>query len=723
MDESYISDAARADVGRGYTNQWELMRDFFSLLDYRLYLYYKYHQWVGPDGELRNILGFAVSREEFEHKLSLAAQTGLFTRLNEEERRRVTLGDDTLRMRMISTEDSVYLLGLLTHFELDEFETNCVMLSYAALLEGKYERLFAYLQDDITKKSPGVALAVQLYLPEGGSVDEYISAFSRLARFKSLFDAAALGNGLLRPRSFVAEYLSGGSASLPTGVSLYDGSSEQPGAKLITGSDTAGRLDAALGADWSGGVVLRISGPKGSGKRFQIKRLMTRASEKCIFADVSAATGDVPDFMETADFLARLFGAYLCFYGLDAVEAGGADTLLNAAGTIMRLEPCRDVIFLLTEKPFRRDLGRVCVDIEIPPTDPDGRLLLFEKYLSDVPLAPDVSLRELASKFRFEPLQIKNAAEQAAAEIKLGAPSLGNELLHRICYMQVNHNLDALASRMTPDFTWDDITLPCAQKELLRRACAHVRHSHRVYREWGFGEKISYGRGLTVLFSGAPGTGKTMCAQIMARELSMEAYKIDISRIVSKYIGETEKNLDAIFREARSSGCMLFFDECDALFGKRSEVKDAHDRNANIEVAYLLQQIEEHDGVCILATNLLDNIDTAFMRRITFVVQFPFPNAAERREIYQKLLPRGLSASEDIDWDYIAEKFKLSGGYIKNIVLGAAFMAADEDRPLGMRHLLVAAMDELRKQRIVVVREEFMEYADMLFQDGSGEDK
>jgi ATP-dependent 26S proteasome regulatory subunit len=168
---------------------------------------------------------------------------------------------------------------------------------------------------------------------------------------------------------------------------------------------------------------------------------------------------------------------------------------------------------------------------------------------------------------------------------------------------------------------------------------------------------------------------------------------------------------------------MLFFDECDALFGKRSDVKDAHDRNANIEVSYLLQQIEEHDGVCILATNLLDNIDAAFMRRITFVVQFPFPNAAERSEIYQKLLPRGLETAGDIDWDYIASRFKLSGGYIKNIVLGAAFMAAGEDRPLCMRHLLVSAVDELRKQGIVVVREEFIEYADMLFHDGAVENR
>jgi SpoVK/Ycf46/Vps4 family AAA+-type ATPase len=596
------------------------------------------------------------------------------------------------------------------------------MLSYAARLDGKYERLFAYLQDDITKKHPGVALAVQLYLPPDARVEDYISVFARRERFASLFDAASLENGLLLLRSFVTEYLSGGDVSLPGGVTLFDGDVDSPGCELITGRDIAARLDAVMRSDWGeGGVALRVSGPEGSGKRFQIKHLMARLREKCVFADISAAV-DIPALVETAGFLSRLFGAYLCFYCPDApeTEAGEAARRETAVtDALSRLDAYRRELFILTMKPLRRDFGRVCVDIELAPTDSDGRLALLERYFSDVPLSADVSLREIAAKFRFEPLQIKNAAAQAAAEITLGGTELGGAELHRICYMQVTHSLDALAARLTPDCDWDDITLPRAQRNLLRRACAYVRHSHRVYKEWGFGEKIGYGRGLSVLFSGAPGTGKTMCARILARELNMEAYKINISRIVSKYIGETEKNLDAVFREARSSNCILFFDECDALFGKRSDVKDSHDRNANIEVSYLLQQIEEHDGVCILATNLLDNMDAAFMRRITFVVQFPFPNAAERREIYQKHLPPGLSMSVDIDWDYLAEKFKLSGGYIKNIVLGAAFMSADEDEPLCMRHLLISAVDELRKQGIVVVREEFREYADILFRDGA----
>ena len=173
-------------------------------------------------------------------------------------------------------------------------------------------------------------------------------------------------------------------------------------------------------------------------------------------------------------------------------------------------------------------------------------------------------------------------------------------------------------------------------------------------------------------------------------------------------------HMQAVFAEARKSNCILFFDECDAIFGKRSEVKDAHDRNANVEVAYLLQQIEDHDGVCILATNLIQNIDAAFMRRITYVVHFPFPQAPERREIYQRTLPPGAPVDPDVDWEFLAQQFQLSGGHIKNIVLAAAFMAAAQDSPIQMRHLLTAAVNELRKNEMVVVREDLREYADLI---------
>ena len=249
------------------------------------------------------------------------------------------------------------------------------------------------------------------------------------------------------------------------------------------------------------------------------------------------------------------------------------------------------------------------MELELPDTTEDERIDLFRAFLGDTPLGDGLTVEELASKFRFSPRQVELACRQAVGLARLdGESCVSGQEMHQCCYHQVVHKLGDLATPVRPAFHWDDVVMPAEQKRLLQHACGHIKFRHRVYSDWGFDKKVTYGRGLSILFAGAPGTGKTMCAQVIANELNMEMYKINISQIVSKYIGETEKNLQAVFAEAKKSNCILFFDECDAIFGKRSEVKDAHDRNANVEVAYLLQQIEEHDGVCIMATNLIGNI-------------------------------------------------------------------------------------------------------------------
>ncbi len=355
------------------------------------------------------------------------------------------------------------------------------------------------------------------------------------------------------------------------------------------------------------------------------------------------------------------------------------------------------------------------MELELPDTTEDERIALFRAFLGNTPLGDGLTVEELASKFRFSPRQTELACRQAVGLARLdGMEAISSREMHQCCYHQVVHKLGDLATPVRPAFHWDDVVMPADQKRLLQHACGHIKFRHQVYSDWGFDKKVTYGRGLSILFAGAPGTGKTMCAQVIANELNMEMYKINISQIVSKYIGETEKNLQAVFSEAKKSNCILFFDECDAIFGKRSEVKDAHDRNANVEVAYLLQQIEEHDGVCIMATNLIGNIDAAFMRRITYVVHFPFPDPAMREEIYRRTIPQKAPVADDVDWTFLAEKFELSGGHIKNIVLSAAFLAALEGEPIGMSQLLRAAVGELKKNEIVVVREELREYADLL---------
>jgi SpoVK/Ycf46/Vps4 family AAA+-type ATPase len=283
--------------------------------------------------------------------------------------------------------------------------------------------------------------------------------------------------------------------------------------------------------------------------------------------------------------------------------------------------------------------------------------------------------------------------------------------------LQSNRKLAKLARKIAPHYTWDDIVLPPDRLEQLREICNYVKYRARVYDEWGFDRKLSLGKGLNVLFAGPSGTGKTMAAEIMAGELGLDLYKIDLSTVVSKYIGETEKNLARIFAEAETSNAILFFDEADALFGKRSEVRDSHDRYANIEISYLLQRMEEYEGVVILATNLRKNMDDAFVRRMHFTVEFPFPSEPYRRRIWEKIWPEDTPRSPELDLDFVARRFEMAGGNIRNVALAAAFLAADDGRVVDMAHLVRATQREYQKMGKVVVEGEFGEYGGCVRRD------
>ncbi len=318
---------------------------------------------------------------------------------------------------------------------------------------------------------------------------------------------------------------------------------------------------------------------------------------------------------------------------------------------------------------------------------------------------------ELAGRFRLTPGQI----EQAAAAARHAAQLRGSETPQRSDWfegarMKSNPALSRLAERVIQPYTWDDLVLPPSVMGTLRSILAQARYAHQVYEEWGFGTRLPYGRGLAALFSGPAGTGKTMSAGILARELELDLYKIDLSGVVSKYIGETEKNLERIFSEAASANVILFFDEADALFGKRSEVKDAHDRYANIEISYLLQRMESYEGISILATNLGHHLDEAFTRRMQYVVEFPLPDAEERERIWRGLFPAGAPVEQSIDFNFLARRFELTGGHIKNCVLAAAFLAAETGGAIRMEHLVQAVARELGKMGQAIQRSDFESY-------------
>ncbi|HEU4793594.1 MAG TPA: ATP-binding protein, partial [Nitrolancea sp.] len=260
---------------------------------------------------------------------------------------------------------------------------------------------------------------------------------------------------------------------------------------------------------------------------------------------------------------------------------------------------------------------------------------------------------------------------------------------------QARPRLDDLAQRIESAVGWDNLILPEAQHETLREIAAHLRQRATVYEGWGFGHTGARGLGISALFVGASGTGKTMAAEVLASEFRLDLYRIDLSQVVSKYIGETEKNLRRVFDAAEGGGAILLFDEADALFGKRSEVKDSHDRYANIEVSYLLQRMEAYRGLAILTTNMKSALDQAFLRRLRFIVQFPFPNAAQRAEIWRRIFPPN-TPTDGLDVDKLA-RLTVAGGNIRNIALNAAFLAADAGEAVRMAHLLRASRSEYAK--------------------------
>jgi len=318
---------------------------------------------------------------------------------------------------------------------------------------------------------------------------------------------------------------------------------------------------------------------------------------------------------------------------------------------------------------------------------------LWQQQLGSAGAALNGKLDAIGSQFNFAAQAIRSASAEA-----LQVQSAGGDLsgaLWDICRAHARPRLNDLAQRIQPVAGWDDLVLPEAQKQILRQIAGQLRQRAKVYDAWGFGVAGARGLGIAALFAGPSGTGKTMAGEVLANELKLDLYRIDLSQVVSKYIGETEKNLRRVFDAAEESGAILLFDEADALFGKRSEVKDSHDRYANIEISFLLQRMEAYSGLAILTTNMKSALDPAFLRRLRFVVPFPFPDAAQRVEIWRRVFP-GQTPTEALDFVQLA-RLQVSGGNIRNMALNAAFLAAEADQPVGMRHLLQAAKSEYAK--------------------------
>jgi hypothetical protein len=438
------------------------------------------------------------------------------------------------------------------------------------------------------------------------------------------------------------------------------------GADFASMADIAAHVCAALGLRLSALPVAAL--PATAGESETIARLWEREAalnSGALLLDCDQLdTGDAAQMSSIARFMQQVNGP-----------------LLVATGESVRLP---------------RRYARHMLAVYVRKPDASEQRAVWQNALGSIHLNGHIDA--LVSQFNLNVSAIHTAsATMLREQVALvdTAPDMLYDLLWDACRIEARPALDDLAQRIETLADWDDLVLPEAQMLLLREIAAHVRQRHIVYETWGFSANSARGLGISALFAGASGTGKTLAAEALAHELRLDLYRIDLSSVVSKYIGETEKNLRRVFDVAEEGGAILLFDEADALFGKRSEVKDSHDRYANIEVSYLLQRMEAYRGLAILTTNLKSALDAAFLRRIRFVVQFPFPDAAQRAEIWRRILPRRMPV-ENLDVQKLAQ-LNIAGGNIRNIALNAAFLAADAREPVRMTHLLRAASTEYAK--------------------------
>ncbi|MSM38824.1 MAG: AAA family ATPase [Geobacter sp.] len=619
-------------------------------------------------------------------------------------------------------------------FRLTPFEEICLAVCCAPELDKRYERLYAYLHDDLTLKHPTPGLIMDLFChtpQERVDARQAFAASAPLLQYGLLIvgdppqgSASRLLSCPLSLDRRVADHLLGLSGiddRLARFVRLEDAVVELG---LVTLSEEAcdrlrgfARQHLERFDETDRHVVLHFHGTYGTGRKSVARAICHDLGRPLLLADAEQLLDGPIPFAEAALILAReaaLQSAVLCLEQVDSLvhDEANARRLRLLAKILGDLVP---LTILIGSKPWqpRGMFGdHLFLGIDFPLPDDSARQRLWEQArINGTGRVEGVDFGTLAGTFRFSPGQIRDATRAAghlaAWQQGENAQRVTAAELYAACRDQSNQKLSALAHKIEPAYGWDDIVLPADHMDQLRELCNQARYRHVVYGSWGFGRKLSTGKGLNVLFSGPPGTGKTMGAEVIAHELGLDLYKIDLSQVVSKYIGETEKNLDRIFSEARTCNAILFFDEADALFGKRSEVKDAHDRYANIEIGYLLQKMEEYEGVAILATNFRSNLDEAFVRRLQYVVEFPLPPLAERRRIWEKVWPDAAPLDAGLDPEFLAQRFEIAGGNIRNIALAAAFMAADEEGDITMQHLLRATRREFQKMGKIVSEGDF----------------
>lgn len=621
------------------------------------------------------------------------------------------------------------LTQLASKFRLSRFESHVVIAALAVEVDLRFEVLYSWVQNDVTRKAPSLDLVLRLFGESPEHSTEMRRAFSA--------NSTLVANHLLRQDSDRQEREHSTLARpLRLDERICAFLLDQPEidrrlapfslrikplrgiTSILLPSEMTARLlrttqirDKAI---WC------FSGPEGTGKRSAVEALCAQEHRALLVVDLQKLIRSQLPIPTALSLILREAILSESTLLIEHSEAALDDSTVSEA--LQQIVPPVDVrIFITGEKLLPNSAQRKCpwhhFEFRIPSVTVRAQLWRNALEMSEAETAEDLDFELLSSRFALSGGAIERACTHAelSAELQSEYPMpLTAKQLETAARDQSNHSLLHFAQKIESTACWESLVAPSHILRQLRDVCTAERYRHRVYGDWQFDQRLTTGKGLNVLFCGSSGTGKTMAAGILARELGRDLYRVDLSIVVSKYIGETEKQLSLIFREAQTSNAMLFFDEADALFGKRSEVKDAHDRYANVEIAYLLQKMEDYEGIVILATNLRRNMDEAFSRRMHHVIEFPFPDAEHRERIWKRILPPAAPVSGDLDFGFLARQFEFTGGNIRNVALAAAFLAAEEGSAIKMEHCIIATAREMHKNGKLPSRSEFRDYYEVI---------
>ncbi|WP_327365937.1 ATP-binding protein [Streptomyces sp. NBC_01217] len=608
---------------------------------------------------------------------------------------------------------------LAEDFGLVPLDVDLLLVATAPDIDVRFERLYGYLNDDLTRRRPTIGLALELCgLPAASS-----------GRFRFSPSAPLVAGGLL-------EVLEADRPLLSRVLRVPD----RITAHLLGDDETDGRLRGLVRVAGpeeepdTGPGVLRVAAALGTGSglvylldrggdpgRLAVEALLA-AGRRPLVVDIAAlaAAPEPAELLRTLAAEARLSGGGVVLGPLEALAPerperarllGGLCAAVSGAPLIAYGKKNWDPLWA-TESP---------VPVRVLPPGPAGAARQWRRALAEagqavgLPAAnvsADEGLIEATAAYRLDSEQVRKAAAVASRLAVLEERPVDAQDLRTAVRAQNGAGLERLARRIEPAVGWDDLVLPPATRRQLSELALRARHREQVLGQWRMRPGGGRGRGVIALFAGESGTGKTMSAEVVASELGMELYVVDLSTVVDKYIGETEKNLERIFVEASDVNGILLFDEADAIFGKRSQVKDAHDRHANVESAYLLQRMESFDGIAVLTTNLRANLDEAFTRRLDVIAEFPMPDAQQRLALWDRCLGTAIPRDTELDLEFCAGRFELAGGSIRACAVTAAYLAAESGGPLGMEQVVSAVLQEYRKLGRLVLESEFGPWLD-----------